>query len=167
MPPTSAMPGRSVPQMDYEFLSTRSEPAPEPEPEPEPSGPSRSTLAYTRSSAAAGAGRLTLCSLHSTTLAAHYAFLMAGHPRLGAASPAACLTADLLEYIVRLKQATDTDNAYLLLAGGMVRNAARLSESPRVPTGTSLRVAPLWSSTTVRAVHIPTGTWHAEPALPK
>jgi hypothetical protein len=92
----------------------------------------------------------TLCGRHSTTVAAHYAFLMAGHPRLGAASPAGYLTADLLEHIVRLKQATDTDNAYLLLAGGMVRNDGRL-----------------WSSTTVRAVHIPTGSWHVEAALPK
>ena len=149
--------------MDYEFLSTRSEPAPE----QEHSGPSRTLASTCTRAATAGAARLTLCSRHSATLAAHYAFLMAGHPRLGAGSPAACLTADLLEYIVRLKQATDTDNAYLLLTGGMVRNDARLSESPRVPTGTSLRYAPLWSSTTVRAVHVPTGTWHAEAALPK
>ena len=92
----------------------------------------------------------TLCERHRARVAAHYAFLMAGHPRLGAASPASCLTADLLEYVVRLKQATDTGNAYLLLTGGMVRRAMRL-----------------WSSTTVRALHIPTGRWHAEAALPK
>lgn len=75
---------------------------------------------------------------------------MAGHPRLGAASPAGCLTPDLLEYIVRLKQATNADNAYLLLAGGMTRNEGRL-----------------WSSSTVRAIHIATGGWHKESALPK
>ncbi len=92
----------------------------------------------------------TLCGRHRATVAAHYAFLMAGHPRLGAVSPAGCLTADLLEHIVRLKQATDTDNAYLLLSGGMIRNDVGL-----------------WSSSTVRAVHIPTGSCHVEAELPK
>ena len=128
--------------MSHELSDPGSEPTPEPEPlvaaPPVTARPEHTWLDE------------TLCERHRARVAAHYAFLMAGHPRLGAASPASCLTADLLEYVVRLKQATDTGNAYLLLTGGMVRRAMRL-----------------WSSTTVRALHIPTGRWHAEAALPK
>lgn len=97
---------------------------------------------------------------HAATVATHRAFLMAGHPRLGAASPAGVLTADLLEYIIRLKQATEEDNAYLLLVGGMTRTVVIHDTQRRYDTQR------LWSCTDVTAVHIPTGRSHTEATLP-
>ena len=133
------------------------EPAPEPEPEREPVEPERQSLA----------------SLREATLDAAYAFLMAQHPRLGADSPVRAampapsapslrlttpavraqvgwLPSHLHEYILRLKQATAADNAYLLLAGGMFR--------PRALSG-------LDSCSSVLAVQLSSGRAHAEPDM--